>query len=170
MFKKKRSVVSVGARLTGQVETDGILELKGVVEGAVRASQVHILPSAKVLGPVEADRIVVNGTVHGPIKGKAVLVRSQALITGDINCGSLVVEKGASIEGQLKRGFGASASDIEKKDRRVEEISAARASERDALSRRERMTLLAEKTAEIGYANGHDKLQSNIKGLPISAK
>ncbi|MDJ0512655.1 MAG: polymer-forming cytoskeletal protein [Methyloceanibacter sp.] len=161
MFEKKRSVVAKGAKLTGQLSIDGSVELKGEVEGEVIAASIDVLPGAVVVGPIEAKKIVVNGTVNGAIRGSSVLLKSRARVTGDIDCGSLVVEKGASIEGRLQRGFGASESEIEDNNRRIDQISSERSRERAVLSQREENTVLAEEAAEADFTNGRAKPRAN---------
>ena len=47
-------------------------------------------------GGVEADRVVVNGRVDGPIRGSEVVLKSHAQVVGDIQHQNLSIERGAS--------------------------------------------------------------------------
>jgi len=161
MFVKKRSVVARGAKLVGQLSIDGSVELKGEVEGEIIAAFIDVLPGAVVMGPIEAEKIVVNGTVNGAIRGSSVLVKSRAHVTGDIDCKSLVVEKGACIEGRLQRGYGATEREIDENSRRMDQISSARDEERAALSQREENRVLAEEAAEADFTNGRANPRTN---------
>ncbi|MEM7191641.1 MAG: polymer-forming cytoskeletal protein, partial [Pseudomonadota bacterium] len=155
------SIVAKGAKLVGQLQIEGCVELIGEVDGEIVAKSISVLPGAIVMGPIEAANIVVNGTVHGAIRGASVLLKSKAVVTGDVDCGSLVVEKGASIEGTLKRGYGASKSQLEDQDRRLQDISSERDSERAVLAQREELTRLAESKAQGNGAAPFDGKHTN---------
>jgi cytoskeletal protein CcmA (bactofilin family) len=51
-------------------------------------------------GGVEADRVVVNGRVEGPIRGSEVVLKSRAHVVGDIQHQRLSIEPGAYFEGR----------------------------------------------------------------------
>jgi hypothetical protein len=57
-------------------------------------------PKAVINGGVEADRVVVNGKVEGPIRGSEVMLKSHAHVVGDIQCQHLSVERGACFDGR----------------------------------------------------------------------
>jgi cytoskeletal protein CcmA (bactofilin family) len=94
-----------------------------------------------VTGTVTAERVVVDGTVEGPIQGGEVILKSQAHVVGDIHHQSLAIESGAFFDGRSMqiRGNGQTPEKLEgkslrqitnKKDtlsRRVERAEAAEA-------------------------------------------
>ena len=43
-----------------------------------------VSPKAVINGGVEADRVVVNGRVEGPIRGSEVVLKPRAHVVGDI--------------------------------------------------------------------------------------
>ena len=47
--------------------------------------------------------MVVNGKVEGPINGEDVVLKSHAVVTGDIQAESLSIERGAYFEGRSLR-------------------------------------------------------------------
>jgi cytoskeletal protein CcmA (bactofilin family) len=113
MFNKKKqpaikSLIAEGSRITGSITfTDG-LRIDGEVHGDVHANDEHasllvISDSAKVMGAVTADHIIVNGLVEGPIHAHQMLeLQPKARIEGDVEYAALEMHQGALITGQLK--------------------------------------------------------------------
>jgi cytoskeletal protein CcmA (bactofilin family) len=62
-----------------------------------------VSPKAAINGGVEADRVVVNGRVEGPIRGSEVVLKSRAHVVGDIQHQNLSIERGAYFEGRSVR-------------------------------------------------------------------
>jgi cytoskeletal protein CcmA (bactofilin family) len=62
-----------------------------------------VSPKAAISGGIEAERVVVNGRVEGPIRGGDVLLKSRAHVVGDIQHQSLAIERGAFFDGRSVR-------------------------------------------------------------------
>jgi cytoskeletal protein CcmA (bactofilin family) len=58
-------------------------------------------PRAHINGVVAAERVVVDGNVEGPIQGGEVILKSQALVVGDIHHQSLAIERVLQLLGVL---------------------------------------------------------------------
>jgi cytoskeletal protein CcmA (bactofilin family) len=113
MFNKKKqpaikSLIADGSRITGHIIfTDG-LRIDGEVHGDIRANDEHasllvISESAKVLGSVTADHIIINGSVKGPVHALHMLeLQPKARIEGDVEYAALEMHQGALITGQLR--------------------------------------------------------------------
>jgi cytoskeletal protein CcmA (bactofilin family) len=113
MFQKNKqapikSLIADGSQISGNITfTDG-LRIDGEVLGNVVAnegvpSMLVISETAKVVGAVTADLIVVNGSVKGPVHAKGALeLQPKARIEGDVEYVSLEMHKGALISGQLR--------------------------------------------------------------------
>jgi cytoskeletal protein CcmA (bactofilin family) len=79
-----------------------------------------------------SERVVVDGTVEGPIHGGDVILKSQAHVVGDIHHQSLAIESGAFFDGrsvQIRRN-GQATEKLEAKS--LKQI----ANPRESLSRR----------------------------------
>jgi cytoskeletal protein CcmA (bactofilin family) len=50
-----------------------------------------------------ADHVVLDGTMEGPIECDEIVLKSNANVIGDIACESVMIEKGAFMEGRLMR-------------------------------------------------------------------
>ncbi len=107
------SIVSANLRVTGDLESEGDIQIDGMVEGDVRSTTVTVGEHAVVSGSIEADTVHVAGTVKGQINGKMVELARSAKVTGDIVHESLSIEAGAFVQGlcrhvdNLKRTSGA---------------------------------------------------------------
>lgn len=93
------SIISANLRVTGDLDSDGDIQIDGYVEGDVRSSSVTVGEHAVVAGAITSDLINVAGTVKGQINGKVVELASTAKVTGDIVHESLAIEAGAFIQG-----------------------------------------------------------------------
>jgi len=113
MFGKKaqppiKSLIAHGSRLEGNLKfTDG-LRIDGDMVGDVTAlatepSMLVISEAAVVEGRIEADHVIVNGRVKGPIHARELLeLQPRAHIEGDVTYRSLEMHQGAVIAGQLR--------------------------------------------------------------------
>jgi cytoskeletal protein CcmA (bactofilin family) len=113
MFNKKKqpaikSLIAHGSHITGNIRfTDG-LRIDGEVTGDIQANDEHasllvISESAKVLGSVTADHIIINGAVKGPVYAQNMLeLQPKARIEGDVHYAALEMHQGALITGQLR--------------------------------------------------------------------
>jgi hypothetical protein len=65
----------------------------------------------------EAERVVVDGKVEGPIQGGDVILKSQAHVVGDVHHRSLAIERGAYFDGRSMqiRGNGQTSGKVEAK-------------------------------------------------------
>ena len=55
-------------------------------KGDVHCTSLLISRKAAIIGGVEADCVVVNGKVEGPICGSEVVLKSHADVVGDVHC------------------------------------------------------------------------------------
>ncbi|MBK0394757.1 bactofilin family protein [Ramlibacter algicola] len=113
MFGKKaqppiKSLIAHGTRVDGNlIFTEG-LRIDGEVVGDVRAateepSMLVISEAATVQGTVQADHVIVNGTVRGPVHAAELLeLQPKARIEGDVSYRALEMHQGAVIAGQLQ--------------------------------------------------------------------
>jgi cytoskeletal protein CcmA (bactofilin family) len=113
-FKKSNKVqnsidtlIGVDTRVEGNIIFSGGLRVDGAVLGAV--SELNDSPSTLILsehgrieGAITASKIVINGTVLGPVKAVQIIeLQTKARITGDVTYNSLEMHTGAVIEGKL---------------------------------------------------------------------
>jgi cytoskeletal protein CcmA (bactofilin family) len=116
MFASRRqgTVIAKGLKIVGSVTAEGLVEVNGQIDGELHCTSLIISRGAHVTGTVAAERVVVDGTVEGPIQGGDVILKSQAHVVGDIHHQSLAIEKGAYFEGRSIRVRGANGHQSER--------------------------------------------------------
>jgi cytoskeletal protein CcmA (bactofilin family) len=113
MFNKKkqppiRSLIAQGSHINGHIGFSAGLRVDGEVNGHVRASEdqssiLVVSESAKIVGEVSADHIIVNGSIKGPVHARQMLeLQPKARIEGDVHYAALEMHQGALISGQLR--------------------------------------------------------------------
>ena len=103
-----KSLIAQGSRIEGSLRFTEGLRVDGEVFGDLRAnpdqpSILVISDEAVVQGAVDADHVIINGTVKGPITARELLeLQPRARIEGDVSYKALEMHQGAVISGQLK--------------------------------------------------------------------
>lgn len=113
MFGKKKpppikSLIAQGSCIEGNLIFSDGLRIDGEVRGNIRANEgspsiLVISESATVTGLVQADHVVINGRVVGPIHATELLeLQPKANIEGDVSYKALEMHQGAVITGKLR--------------------------------------------------------------------
>ena len=97
------SLIGKEIKIVGKVSSKGALQLDGVLEGEIIASKLVIEKSAKVIGSVSSEDLVIKGRIIGPVFGKKVRFGSSARVEGDTFHETIAIEDGAYYEGSIKR-------------------------------------------------------------------
>ena len=98
------SIVAAGMKITGDVDTTGVLKIEGTLQGTVRsARQVLLGRQGEIKGDVNAREVVVGGRVDGSIRAvERVEVQGTSVVNGDIYTKSIVVLEGGKINGAVR--------------------------------------------------------------------
>jgi len=96
------SIVSPGLQITGNMVSDGDMQIEGSVEGDVRSRVLTVGETGAINGKVEADQAFISGTVTGQITARSLTLAKSARVSGDIAHETIAIEAGAMVEGQLK--------------------------------------------------------------------
>ena len=78
------SIVSAGLQITGNMSSDGDMQIEGTVEGDLICRMLTVGEGAIINGWVTADEVAVSGTVSGRIKARNITLSSTARVTGNI--------------------------------------------------------------------------------------
>jgi cytoskeletal protein CcmA (bactofilin family) len=113
MFNKKKqpaikSLIAESSRIQGNFNFADGLRIDGVVVGDVCGEPelptiLVISETASITGEIQADHIIINGTVNGPVHARLLLeLQPKAKIHGDVSYTALEMHQGAIIAGQLR--------------------------------------------------------------------
>ena len=99
-----RSQVSETFSLEGTLRSSGAIDIAGLIKGPVYANDLLIKDTGSVIGPVEADKVEVQGHLEGKILAKTIVIGANGVVKGDILFSeTLRTEEGADINGYIKK-------------------------------------------------------------------
>ena len=103
-----RALSIIGNDLTviGELRTDGVVKIDGVVEGDIKAAhQVLISKEGAVQGDIQTREAIIGGKVTGSICAEErVEVQSSAVVHGDITTKRILVHEGGEVNGNIHMG------------------------------------------------------------------
>ena len=99
--------IGKGTFLQGNIETYGNIRIEGKVKGDVTSkAKVALGQSSQVEGNVIAQNADIEGEIKGRVEVTELLVlKSTAVVNGDIATGKMIVETGAVFNGSCKMGI-----------------------------------------------------------------
>lgn len=101
------TLIGVDTIVTGDIVFNGGLRVDGTILGNVREQEgsentIFLSESGRIEGAVNTTKIVLNGTVVGPVKASQFIeLQTKARITGDLYYKSLEMHMGSVIDGKL---------------------------------------------------------------------
>jgi len=96
------SIICADMKINGSVISEGALQIDGIVDGDVSATDITIGASGQITGEVKAEVVKVKGKIKGSIRARKVELESGAHVKGDIVHASLQIQSNAVFEGQVK--------------------------------------------------------------------
>lgn len=115
------SVIGAGMVVRGTLHSEGAVRIDGRIEGNVvahapagavagTARAVDVGPQGRVCGHISATHVRVEGRVEGNIESSGrIEIAPGAKVAGDLECASLEVMPGATVEGRILRKAAPSA-------------------------------------------------------------
>ncbi len=100
------TVIGADTSIKGEMFFEKSARILGNFEGKITAQgEVHIGNGANCNAAVEAEQIIVDGSVQGPLFARDRLtLTANAQVQGDLTAGTLVVAEGASFVGHCNVG------------------------------------------------------------------
>lgn len=95
--------IGSGFKLVGTVTGSALCVINGCMEGTLQSDAVKVNSGATMMGEINCTRLDAGGDISGVIKTQDVLLRSTAVIRGDVHYQTIVIEKGAIIDGDIHR-------------------------------------------------------------------
>ena len=98
------TVISTGILLSGDVTGNDSVTILGELQGTLKINGcLTVENTGKMVGPVEAEVVVVDGTITGDVYAKNMLIiRTGGEVTGEIKAKALKIEEGGRFNGKCK--------------------------------------------------------------------
>lgn len=100
---RKRSRISEDLVIEGNLESRGIVEFGGVMNGNVTADTLVVTQTGHLNGGVQAGHVEIKGQLTGTVHAQNVTIKPAASVAADISYNRLSVESSASVQGNWKR-------------------------------------------------------------------
>jgi cytoskeletal protein CcmA (bactofilin family) len=94
------SLIAPNVTITGDLVSDGEVQLDGAIVGDVRVRRLTIGETGSVEGAIQADAVEVRGRVAGSIAAATVRLHATAHVDGDITQSQLSIDAGAHFQGR----------------------------------------------------------------------
>lgn len=97
------SLLGTDLTITGDIVSEGDLQIDGKVIGDIKSVSLTIGEKAQVKGEIVCDKALIHGAVSGRVTAKDVYLSKSAKIVGDIHHDLVAIERGAFVDGQIRR-------------------------------------------------------------------
>ena len=97
------SILSQDLVITGEINTDGDVQIEGRLDGNIKATTLTIGEQGAVNGSIKAGLVRVRGKVTGKINATTVELAETANVLADITQDQLTIENGAFFDGKCSR-------------------------------------------------------------------
>lgn len=84
--------------VSGDVESDGVLVVKGQVHGNIAGAGIGVGRSGQVVGDIVGHVVVVEGTLSGNIDGGDVFIGAHGVVDGTVFYSTLSIAHGAQTD------------------------------------------------------------------------
>jgi cytoskeletal protein CcmA (bactofilin family) len=94
------TIISKGAKIKGELNLFAKLHIEGEVDGnIISTNMVSIGKDGKILGELQAKKLIVSGVFEGKATCDIVEIVSGGILRGEICMSDLIIEKGGIFEG-----------------------------------------------------------------------
>jgi cytoskeletal protein CcmA (bactofilin family) len=106
------SIICADIVLHGSLESTGVIQLDGRVEGNVRSAVLVVSDKGAIQGDVTADDVTVRGSIQGSVRARKIVLGSGARVEGDIIYETFAAEAGARFVGYCLHADDAMAHEL----------------------------------------------------------
>ncbi len=98
------NIISLGTKVTGEIESDGDVRIDGVLSGKISAKgKVVIGKDGIVDGEIHCKNTDISGKVNATMVVKELTIfKASAVFTGDVTTSKISIETGARFSGNCK--------------------------------------------------------------------
>lgn len=101
--KQSPTIIGAGCELTGDIKTDHIVQIHGLVIGNITAETVVIGRGGRVQGQINATNLFLHGTLDGPAIVNIANVFNAAQMTGTLSYRTLNITGNTGLECKLSK-------------------------------------------------------------------
>ena len=99
--RQRRSLLHDGIVIQGDWQSDGTVEFGGRITGDLTVDILVVTGTGNVDGNVRARSVTVEGYLNGTIAAVEVVLRSTAVVRGEVVAEKIRIDFGANVEGRL---------------------------------------------------------------------
>ena len=96
------SIIDKTMTITGGITFKGKARIDGVVNGNIEGEHLVLSETGRINGDIIVSSFNCYGIIEGNIKTSMLTARKDCSIKGKLEAGSLTVESGAAIQGEIK--------------------------------------------------------------------
>ncbi|MCC7532629.1 MAG: polymer-forming cytoskeletal protein [Bacteroidia bacterium] len=98
------NIINSGTQIIGDVNSDGDMRVDGGIKGLLTSKARLVIGATAVIeGDIKATNIEISGDVTGNIYASELLtIKNTAKISGDVHSNKLIIEAGATFNGNCK--------------------------------------------------------------------
>jgi cytoskeletal protein CcmA (bactofilin family) len=104
------SIIDQNMIITGDLSFQWKTRIDGTVNGDIKGEHLILSQSGSIKGDLEVVTFVCHGTIDGSVSAGMVTARKGCMIRGKVAAENLIVEPGASLDGEVKT---AGSADVE---------------------------------------------------------
>jgi cytoskeletal protein CcmA (bactofilin family) len=97
------SILSKDLKIFGNLESEGELQIDGLVEGDVRGTSIVLGESGEISGNLNGELVRIAGKISGGVDASKVELDTSARVLGDIRHDLLSIASGAYVVGKVVR-------------------------------------------------------------------
>ena len=97
----KTSIIAEEVELTGNIKTQGALQIEGTVKGDIEVSALTIGPTGVFEGNVTCRNLSIRGKFSGSSVCRELMVASSAVVDAKVTYQDLTLQRGAVLRGEL---------------------------------------------------------------------
>lgn len=100
------NILSADVEIVGSISFNDSLTIDGKVEGEITSKGIlHVTKNADIKAEIQSVSVIIDGKVQGNIKATDnIIIKSCAIVIGDITAKSLSIESGATFIGKSTVG------------------------------------------------------------------
>lgn len=96
------SIIDKTMLISGGISFQGKTRIDGTIDGDISGDYLILSESGKITGDIKVSSLICHGSIEGNIHASLVTARKGCFIRGRLEAGSLTVEPGATLDGEIK--------------------------------------------------------------------